>query len=231
MGCTASSVKKTDELEYMNYLKTTFPSVNTVDSLNQYAKFIRNSLLDLRIKDELTSKKYIGINDMLTTDMNPFNVFARIGACVMPNHVDQSVLKEYKDYFVVCHNRPENDEKWNDKTFSAGSMAGPDDNGPGHVFLTTKNLHWSYFNVLTIVIRGRYRYLIKMRRAAVLYANSRGWKNPGFFFHVFPHNTVQSLHLHIINMDNLGYQYNANVSKNLSLDDAIVVARDYMPYE
>ena len=88
MGCTSSSVIKADEfgseLEYMNYLKTTFPSVNTVDSSNQYAKFIKNSLLDLRIKDELISKKIIGINDMLTTDMNPFNVFARFGACVMP---------------------------------------------------------------------------------------------------------------------------------------------------
>jgi hypothetical protein len=232
MGCSSSKhvdqFVPIDEMVYINHLKTKFPSVNTVESLKIYSKFIKNSLIDVRIKDGMISKNYIDDNDMLTTGVNPFNVFARFGACVMPNIVDQSILKEYKDSFVICHNKPENDENWNVETFTAASMAGPDSNGPGHVFITTKNLHWSYFNVLTIVLEGRYEFLLKMKRAALLYTESRGWKNPGFFFHVFPHNSVQSLHLHIIDMDNLGFQFEKNAYKNLSIDDAIIVASHNM---
>ncbi len=59
----------------------------------------------------------------------------------MPNLVDQSILGNYTNEFMVCHNRPENDDNAaNLKFISTASMAKPDDNGPGHVFINNKRL-------------------------------------------------------------------------------------------
>ena len=234
MGSCVSVVKPENKThDYVGYLEDTFPSVNSVDSLELYSNFAKISIMSW-IKTDMLSTNYIDEYDMLTTGTKPFNVFARLAANVMPNKADQSVIGRHQHSFVICHNKPENDERWNDESFAAASMAGPDENGPGHVFLTTKNLHWSYFNVLTIVVFKRYEFLVRLKSAALLYTDSRGWTNPGFFFHAFPHNSVNSLHLHIVNLDNVGFNYWNNTRKNLSIDDAITVSRipsaDSPPY-
>jgi len=222
MGACASVIVL-DASEYIEYLKKAYPNINTTKILKSYTDFTKIGMLNM-IKSDLVKENYIDENDMLTTGTKPFNVFARLAMELIPNIADQSVLGEHQHSFVVCHNKPENDARWDDDSFATASMAGPDDNGPGHVFLTTRNLHWSYFNVISIVIHKRYEFLLRMKAAALLYSESRGWNNPGFYFHCFPHNSVKSLHLHIVNLDNIGFQYWNCVHKNLSIDHAIEVA-------
>jgi hypothetical protein len=75
-----------------------------------------------------------------------------------------------KGLFMVCHNLKVNDDQWNDTNSHTGSMAGPDENGPGHVFITTTDLFWKNFNVLTI---DDLFFLNKMREAAMIYDKTR----------------------------------------------------------
>ena len=59
-------------------------------------------------------------NYQLTTETNPFNVFARAGAGLLgPGNADDNAALEragedYAKRFRVWRNRPENDEHWNE---------------------------------------------------------------------------------------------------------------------
>ena len=162
----------------------------------------------------------------LTTEKVPFNVFARF-ASGKESLVDQSIIDGYTDDWIVCHNRPENDKYWNDTKNKTVSMCGPDKYGPGHVFITTRNLDWKLFNITTIVLTKNIAFLLKLKEVAVEYAKQRGWEKPGFYFHCFPHNSVNSLHLHVCNEDEqyIGHMHTELKYKNISLDDAIYVAQ------
>ena len=56
----------------------------------------------------------------LTTETNPFNVFARAGAGLLgPGDADDNAAleragKDYAKRFRVMRNKPENDENWNE---------------------------------------------------------------------------------------------------------------------
>lgn len=180
---------------------------------------IRDLLSIVKVKKYLYDKRFVDDDDFLTIGINPFNPFARYASLEMPNNAPQYGISHE---FMICHNRPENDTEWNDHTSTRGSMAGPDASGPGHVFMTTTNLHWTKFNILTI---NDVSFLERMKINAEMYVKSREWKNYGFFFHCFPLNSVQSLHLHIINLDTTGPHFNTQRMKNLSLDDAISVIK------
>ena len=178
---------------------------------------IRDLLSVLKVKNFLYSKGFIGADDFLTTGTNPFNPFARYASRVMPNDAPQYDISEE---FMVCHNLPENDNQWNDPSSTSGAMAGPDANGPGHVFMTSTNLHWTKFNILTI---NDVSFLERLKVNAEKYVKGRGWARYGFYFHCFPLNSVQSLHLHIVNLDAIGPHFDTQRTKNLHLDDAITV--------
>jgi len=178
---------------------------------------IRKLLLPGTVWEFLFNKGFVNNEDELTTGENPFNAFARYASFEMTNDAPQYGVSQE---FMICHNRPDNDAEWNDETSKRGSMAGPDENGPGHVFMTTTNLHWSKFNILTI---NDVSFLQRMKSNACVYAEARGWENYGLYFHCFPLNSVQSLHLHIVNLDTTGPHFETQRTKNLSLDDAISV--------
>lgn len=184
------------------------------------------------IKKTFLEQKIIDAYGFLTVGVGPFNVFASIVTGHTPNTVDQSLLGKHVDRFMVCHNRPINDEKWDDPTFIGASMAGPDANGPGHVFITTKYLHFDTFNILPIVMKKNTQFLNDLLLAALEYTHNRGWRNPGFYFHCWPHNSVQSLHLHVVNMDRLGPSFYAQKDKNLSMYDALLSSvKGYVLYK
>ena len=178
---------------------------------------IRKLLLSGTVWEFLFNKGFVNNEDELTTGENPFNAFARYASFAMKNDAPQYGISQE---FMICHNRSDNDAEWNDETSKRGSMAGPDENGPGHVFMTTTNLHWTKFNVLTI---NDVSFLQRMKTNAQTYTDARGWKNYGLYFHCFPLNSVQSLHLHIVNLDTIGPHYATQQTKNLSIDDAISV--------
>ena len=202
-------------------IKALFPVINDINTLRRYIEYCEGTNEFEKIKHAFKMKNIIDANDMLTTGVGPFNVFASIATGDTPNKVDQSLLGAHASKFVLCHNRPINDEKWNDPTFDGGSMAGPDENGPGHVFITTKNLHVDYFNILPIVLKKDIRFLNDLLLTALEYAKNRGWKNPGFYFHCWPLNSVQSLHLHVINKDRLGHMFYKKQCANLSMYDVL----------
>ncbi len=161
--------------------------------------------------------KYIE-NDFLTTGVQPYNYFARIGSG-KPNFAPQHGVNESGE-FVVCHKHKEDCEQWNNPNYKRGAMAGSDEHGPGHVFITTSNLFWRYFNILTIT---DVEFLKRMQEVALKYVTARGWVNYGFFFHCLPCNSVQSLHLHLVNLDRSGPHYEKRIYKNLPIEDAIEV--------
>ena len=47
----------------------------------------------------------------------------------------------------------------------------------------------------------------------------------GLFFHVFPHNSVQSFHLHIVDLDATGPTYEVMKYKNMPAEDVLAVLR------
>ena len=213
--------------DFIKHLKYEFPIINSFERLKKYITFCKSTGTINLVKKYLQEKKFIDDDEMnVWNQTSPFNIFASIGAGIMPNYVDQRCIMDYKTLFVVCHNRPENDIRWNDPSHSAASMAGPDDYGPGHVFITTKIMKWSYFNITTIILLEHLTFLKALKFAGLCYAKSRNWKNPGLFFHCFPHNSVQSLHLHVMNLDNCGFNYERNKHKNISIDHCIELIED-----
>ena len=47
----------------------------------------------------------------------------------------------------------------------------------------------------------------------------------GLFFHVYPHNSVQSFHLHIVDLDATGPTYEVMKYKNMPAEDVLAVLR------
>ena len=134
------------------------------------------------------------------------------------------------EHFMVACNLPKNDEMWEDGTkewLGKASMA------KRHRFLTTKDLRWEWFNVLTFGLDGgladAVELIERLRAAALGYARrSDGWseENVELRFHVYGHASVPSLHLHVLDRRHLGPTHAALAFKNLSLDDALTVLRE-----
>lgn len=220
MGSSASCIVSQAHYDRAVVLKK-FPAINNVETLKKYINYVRQNNHLEKIREKFRDENIIDENDMLTTGLHPFNVFARFASGEMPNPVDQSLLGNFADMFMVCHNRPENDSRWNDPDFRGASMAGPDEYGPGHVFITTKDLSFRRFNILPIVLDNDAWFVTQLLLAAINYTSNRGWKNPGFYFHCYPANSVQSLHLHVVNKDTAGPTFEKQVHKNLDIYDAL----------
>ena len=191
------------------------------------------------LKEELNRSGFIDpVTGNLTTGTRPFNVFARIGGGVMTQpglEKDQEYLQEFKDHFIICSNLPANDEHWDsdDKEWvGKASMS------KRHRFLTIKDLHWQWFNVLGFGLLpeskggaglGRSVALVEVMKAAALRYTSLcpGWSDRvGLFFHVFGHNSVNSLHLHILDMSELGPTFWHYEYKNCPLDVVLKVLKE-----
>ena len=200
-------------------------NLTTMHNNEYFFKTIRKKIDIEDLKKALTEAGYIDPEGNLTTDVKPLNVFARQAAGVMKNEVDQSLLGQYGEEFMVCHNLPENDVNAAElKHKATASMAIPDENGPGHVFITTKDLAWKKFNVISMDT-GDIDFLKEMRKVGKHYARNRGWEDTkvGMYFHCFPYNTVQSLHLHVVNLANVGHAFEYQAHKNLPIDSVIAV--------
>lgn len=191
------------------------------------------------LKEELNRSGFIDpVTGNLATGTRPFNVFARIGGGVMAQpgmDKEQEYLQEFKDHFIICSNLPANDEHWDsdDKEWvGKASMS------KRHRFLTIKDLHWQWFNVLGFGLLpeskggaglGRSIALIEVMKAAALRYTSvcPGWSDRvGLFFHVFGHNSVNSLHLHILDMAELGPTFWHYEYKNCPLDVVLKVLKE-----
>lgn len=206
-----------------------YPIINDKDTYMKARLFLcQNDKGKFReLLKELEDTGFVQSNQIVSQSSN---YFAAVASGKIQNNIDQNCIKNYANDFIILHNRPENDTNWNNPKFKAGSMAGPDENGPGHVFITFKDLTWNNFNVLVFGFQGLVEYhtslLEKMKECAQTYANHRQWNNVGLYFHAFPHNSVHSLHLHVVNLDNVGIHFENQKFKNLELDVVLDVLKN-----
>lgn len=191
------------------------------------------------LKEELMRSGFIDpVTGNLTTGTRPFNVFARIAGGVMTQpgmDKEQEYLGEFQDHFIVASNLPANDEHWDSED---KEWVGKASMSKRHRFLTVRDLHWQWFNVLGFGLLpeskggaglGRAIALIEVMKAAALrYAkNCPGWSDRvGLFYHVFGHNSVNSLHLHVLDMAELGPTFWHYEYKNCPLDVVLKVLKE-----
>lgn len=108
-----------------------------------------------------------------------------------------------------------------------------------HRFLTTKDLNWKWFNALVLgmiktgkdeknELMAAIDFLKDIKKAALTYvANIGGWSNNiGLYFHIFGHNSVNSLHLHMLDMDAVGPTFWQLDYKNCPLDAVLKVLQE-----
>lgn len=229
MGCNTSIVfpKPTMSNYNIQEMKKSFPVINNYETLKEYIKYAKENNHNKSIYKYLYENEFINMDccsedyGNLTSTMKPFNVFARYASGKMINDAPQLITKEMQEEWMICYNKKENDDNWNNTSYKNASMCGPDHNGPGHVFLTTKKMNWKYFNISTIILNKEHEFLEKMKEIAEYYVKQRGWENYGLYFHCFPHNSVNSLHLHICNLEKKGHIFHELEYKNLKIDDAL----------
>merc|ERR1719469_870247 len=141
-------------------------------------------------------------------------------------------LGEFREDYVVVRNKKEYDEMW---ASSDPAWAGKASMSKRHVLITVKDLHWEWFNVLTFgLVSGLEEGIAKLRGirdAALEWSCStddwpRGRDYLGMFLHVYAHSSVNSMHLHVLDMAEVGPTYHRLSYKNLSFHDAIEVLED-----
>lgn len=208
-------------IEYLIYHTT---SNNTrINCVGDYhdARLTLNQIGIDKLYKYLVDGKYVE-NGKLVPHKGPTNIFAKYGADLIANKVPQHMLLNHQNEFMIVHNRQSEYDAWDDASSGGGAMAGPDDGGPGHVFMTTKNMDWHLFNCISLGMKDTdLEFLERMREAAMMYANDRTWTRVGLYFHCFPLNSVQSLHLHIVNLDAVGVHFHRQSGKNLPLGAVI----------
>lgn len=154
----------------------------------------------------------------ITSELKPFNPFARIIHGKMENPCKDTIENPN---FVLLQNRPDNDEHWQD---SSPEWIGKASMSKNHKFLSPKNPTWSLFNVLTLGMDQIYslesciNLLNEMEKVALQYTKQKMWSNNiGLYFHCYPFNSIQTLHLHIVDLETIGPSYSALNYKNLTL--------------
>ena len=87
-----------------------------------------------------------------------------------------------------------------------------------HKFLTPKTFEWETFNVLTL--NEKHVPLIKqMKNIGLNYVKKYNYEKYGLYFHCYPFNTVNTLHLHIVDLisePQFGMKFN-----NLSIETVL----------
>ena len=132
--------------------------------------------------------------------------------------------------FLLACNRKEADEHW---ASDAEEWVGKASMAERHRFLLLKDLHWGWFNCLAFGIRGgaaladAVATLEAMKEAALSYTRADGgWSTSvGLYLHCYPLNSVQALHLHIVDLAAVGPTHAALAHKNLPIDAVLEVLR------
>jgi len=179
----------------------------------------KEQIKQLLVHDEWVDDK---LNLIVKTD----NIFTLAGKRLADKFPTQNEkLKQHG--LMVLGNKPEHDSNWNNENFKeTASMS------MHHKFLVqTDYLRWHRFNVLTMGMNkcqkdndNDLHRLIVMSEQGIEFAKSEGWSpNLGMYFHVYPDNSVKSLHLHLVDLDHVGPAFDYQMHKNLSIDVAIKV--------
>tara|TARA_B110000208_G_scaffold155224_1_gene188119 strand:- start:4702 stop:5457 length:756 start_codon:yes stop_codon:yes gene_type:complete len=214
---------------YLEHLNQKFPVIKTAYDYAKIRQYMKKDGQVSRLLGFFEKMKIVDHYGMLTVEAKkgmPFNVFAMIGSGEMcpPGHKDLQKLLPVpvtQTKFMVCGNRPCEDDKWNDKHASSGSMS------RWHKFLILTTLDWKKFNVLIMGTGSKKELeicismLTEMRKVAEHVATEAGVEDLGLFVHCCPHNSVQALHIHMLDMTHVGHWFDEYSYKNLPLDAVI----------
>jgi hypothetical protein len=158
-------------------------------------------------------------SDKITTISSKYNVFARF-----IKHEEVPWYGSGGDHplFFWAHNLREYDEHMYDPEWiSRAAMS------TTHKFIISRNLTWTHFNALVLGMDGDYDNAITILEEMRNYAHKMlPNMNLGLFFHIYPSNSIQLIHLHILDMDNLGPSYYKYSYKNVALDDVVQTLKE-----
>ena len=189
-----------------------------------------------RLEKELADRGVVR-DGQLTTGLKPLNVFARLVSKDCPQ-MSQPAMDEANArlgaararYTFAC-NLEANDEHWSS---DEPSWVGRASMSEFHRFMLINDLSWSGFNVLTFgldggapALRAAIARLREMRQLAREFAAAEGRAGPiGLYFHCYPRNTVQALHMHIVDEARVGPTFQALAYKNMPLDAVLSVLEE-----
>eukprot|EP00435_Cladocopium_sp_Y103_P056868 s481_g19.t1 len=215
------------------------PRLRELSELREARRLLRQQLGGAEaLKLELMNAGFVDNAGLLTTEEKPFNVFARAagGLLKQPDmESEQDALGTFKEKFLICRNRPENDLQWDSRDVRWSGKASM---SRRHRFLTTKDLHWQWFNPLVFGMASELgegctpaealKEVEEMKAAALRYVeHSPGWsKEVGLFVNIFGHNNVNSLFIHIIDLSEVGPSFEAQQHKNCPLDAVLKLLQE-----
>jgi hypothetical protein len=219
------------DLTWPVLVKVYFPVGNTRALFAEKRDFLREYGID-RLRQQFANR--IDANGMLKTDTDRLNIFALFASGKEPlpsraHEANEILPSEFKNDFMICVNRERADAMWESidpRVVGKASMS------KRHVFVTTKNLSWTRFNVLVFGMFGdlldALQMLRDMKRCAQAYVAAReDWSGKvGMYFHTFGYGVEGILHLNVIDLECVGPTYYALQERNLSIDDVIAVLED-----
>ena len=190
---------------------------------------LESDIAELSTKHEPIYKNYLDNERKLEYGRTPNYIFRKFKT----NNTMKDEIEKLVDYpeFFITRNKISEQIQYSDSELGSISK--------NHRLLITRSKNWKRFNVLTMGLGGDIKsfeddiaFLKTMKRAAEYYIketrNKLGWpaesKDIGLFFHCFPQNTIDVLHLHIVDIKS----YNTtntlvkHSNKNLHIDNVIL---------
>lgn len=176
-----------------------------------YRKFVETNGPYHFKNNEKTGAKQTPIfkNNKVNDEELPFT-FLGMMPKIAPTHPSQTAIpKHLRSRYAILQNRPEfggvgpDDPHWETaKSNPKASMSAY------HQFIGIRDDTWSAFNVLTFGEDPEYQspaavveMLDELNTIAKKWASVNGVNQLGCFFHAFPFNSIQSLHMHMVDLD------------------------------
>lgn len=175
----------------------------------QNFKEMRNTHLPVDLIKSLVAADGVGLSPTSS-------LFAKFltGLATAPYEIEKTPDGE----FAFFKNRPDNDIHWEStdpEWIGRASMSA------FHRFIVPTDMSdWRLFNAVTLP-SSAVPMLKRARGRAHEYAAKHGVTNPGLYLHCYPHNSINMLHIHIVDLDRIGPTFDALAYKNLSLDECI----------
>jgi len=211
-----------------------YKELNTASAYRAARSFVRTRTAELM--QELKDDGFVDEAGLLTTSTKPFNVFARLasGATPLPAHMveENRCLEEsgHASSLAVAANLPAADAEWGS---TSPEWLGKASMSKHHRFLLTRDLSWWWFNALVFGLDSpeqlveAVRVVEAMVEAGRHYTRSQGWSsNVGFYFHLYGKSSVNSLHMHMVDLNCTGPSYDYQRHKNLPVDDVLLVLHE-----
>jgi hypothetical protein len=161
----------------------------------------------------------------------PFTFFSTMK---FANPEDQALIPQLREKYIILRNKPElggigpEDPNWKTAQFNENASM-----SAYHQFVGVKNMNWDLFNVLTFGLEPG-SITPNSKEAVILMLNElqtigNAWAESkcipreylGLYFHVYPFNSVQSLHMHMVDKreQHEGVAMKINQHKNMPISE------------